>query len=531
MISRSRFEMDIRLDSCGRSLGTFLEDELSVAHIGLSPGARAHLDRFRSFLQSYYVAKLGYYPPSCTENGSLTFPKDVYAMMRTEVENLYDFLVDKTFTSSDCGSAPTQGGICVLQNIQAFDRKHRYTPLPYPLPLLPEVERENSSRTLGKRLSWVGKPDKMKLDERLVTLTALLKASNRHKAELLECSLVKAYCSFESECIFSSRKADKNNKVTLTDARKVRWIMIYTMLQTIRAATGVPHEVRDMQDVPYNLCVLTAGCPPWKDEKPLQASSGAHDQFQEDLHAPTEDSANIPNNSSVGSSGTSDTIKPDIDYYKLNHRPTAALTLSTSGAPPIPVMSKSRRSTVRRAISTLGNMPELRHPKPLRSSHHEILIHGYGNGLNSVSIDRSNTPISPSAEDHQEDQFGDSPSSSSSDPPEWSNSNSDGEVTPTSSLSSVSDNSLLRRGSDASLEDPTVALSSDMCSSFDSRIDEMVLKHLKPKPLDLSAKAGIDMEVEKVLGRRETDNSGEISDSSFSIAEANPELGEYLSSG
>jgi hypothetical protein len=527
MISRSRFEMDIRLDSCGRSLGTFLEDELSVAHLGLSPGARAHLDRFRSFLQSYYVAKLGYYPPSCIGNGSLTFPKGIYAMMRIELENLYDFLVDKTFTASDCGSAPAQGGICVLQNIQAFDRRHHYTPLPYPLPLLPEVVIENPSRTLSKRLSWVGKPNKIKLDERLITLTALSEASNRYKTKLLECSLVKEYRRFEKECIFSNRKADKSNKVTLTDARKVRWITIYTMLQTLRAATNVPYEVRDTQDVPYNLCVLTAGCPPWKDEKSRQASPGTHDQFTGGLH---EGSTNTPNDSHAKLSGTSDTIKPDIDYYKLNHRPNAALTLSTSGVPPIPVVPKLRRGTVRRALSTLGDMPELRHPKPLRSSHHEILVYGYGNGLNNVCINRSSTPNSPSVEDCQEDQAGDSPSSSNSDPPEWSNANSDGVATSTSPPSSVSDDSPSHRGSNGSFEEPTVAFSSDICSSFDSRDDEMVLKHLRPKPLDLSAKAGIYMEVEKTLRMKETDNAGEISDSSFSIAEANPELGEYLSS-
>jgi hypothetical protein len=47
---------------------------------------------------------------------------------------------------------------------------------------------------------------------------------------------------------------------------------------------------------------------------------------------------------------------------------------------------KSTKSTVRKALSTIGNMPELVHPRPRRASHHEILVHGYGNGTNTVSI-------------------------------------------------------------------------------------------------------------------------------------------------
>jgi len=31
-------------------------------------------------------------------------------------------------------------------------------------------------------------------------------------------------------------------------------------------------------------------------------------------------------------------------------------------------------------------MPALQHPKPIRSSHHEILVQGYGNGLNPVTF-------------------------------------------------------------------------------------------------------------------------------------------------
>src|SRR5450432_3372550 len=129
--------MDTRLGMCGKSLGNFLEDELSTANIGLSANARDHLDRFRAFLQAYYVDKFGYFPPSPTQEGITVFPKHVYERMAMEFQNLYEFLVDENFTSSDTSPLPAQGGICVLQNVQAFDQRNHHDPLPHPLPLLP----------------------------------------------------------------------------------------------------------------------------------------------------------------------------------------------------------------------------------------------------------------------------------------------------------------------------------------------------------------------------------------------------------
>lgn len=142
--------MDMRLDYCGRRLGTFLEEDLSDAHLGLSSAARAHLDKFRSFLQSHFVAKLGYYPPTSCTDKSAAFPKNVYGQMASEFQKLYDFLVDTSVTATDSMpviSISQQGGICVAQSVQAFDQRHKYQPLAHPVPLLPEFEESNSLKS------------------------------------------------------------------------------------------------------------------------------------------------------------------------------------------------------------------------------------------------------------------------------------------------------------------------------------------------------------------------------------------------
>jgi len=210
----------MRLDHCGRRLGSFLEDDLSDAHMGLSSAARAHLDKFRSFLQSYFVAKLGYYPPTSCADKSAAFPKNIFGQMTSEFQRLYDFLADKSLDSVT--NVSHQGGICVVQSVQAFDQRRKCPPLPYAVPLLPNVgefaskSSKSSKQVLSKRFTW-NKADKLKPDARLVAYSAMTKATNRRDAALYDCSLVRAYKGFEKEITFSKfSKAEKKEKLSTT---------------------------------------------------------------------------------------------------------------------------------------------------------------------------------------------------------------------------------------------------------------------------------------------------------------------------
>jgi hypothetical protein len=489
--------MDARLDKCGRSLGTFLEDELSSVHLGLSTGARAHLDCFRSYLQAYYVEKLGYYPPTATDSSSLSFPNDILVYMTAEFQQLYEFLADEQFTSSDCSSIPAQGGICVLQNIQALDQRHRHEPLPHPLCLLPEPVCY-SPRSLTARVSWMGKSNKLhSFDKRLASLSSLAKASKRRDAELMKCSLVKAYSLFEKDYIFSSVKADKNNHLSIADARKVRWILVYAMLQTLRSATEVPDEVRDIEGIPYNLCVRIASCPPWREEQGsisrLDLQIGQTEQHWDESSA--IDSTSAVSSPYTDSSETFTAIKPDIDYFQLS-RQLSRTNLSSSQPSTLKVL---RKSSVRRALSALGNMPELRHPRPVRNSFHEILVHGYGNGQNTVVFSTSTSPAPEVSKNHANNSTdsieSDSPTAAVFSPT-WSQGDSD--VSPPSSISDRG-----RRESDASitksmaldlLKRPVAVLVRKASSVYDAEDDDEGFQSLQPEPLDLSKKAYIQYE-------------------------------------
>lgn len=381
--------MDLRLDLCSQKLGTFLTDELSDAYLGIPSSAKNHLEKFRSFLHTFYIAKLGYYPPSIDyEVGG--FPKSILNLMASDFKRLYKFLVDTSFTPSDLIPATQHGGICVMQNVQAFDHLYKHTPLDHPLPLLPQIiEYGSYKKPKGKIIRRLSLPNtKITPDKRLLTCAAMLKATNWDRTNLNECSLVRAYRGFERDCVFASPV----DTLSQTDGRKVRWLLIYSTLQTLISATEIPQQVRDTQNVQYNLCVTTPGSLPW--DQPARQCEVIY-RLPKQAEDDSTEVKQLRKTASVE-------LRPDIDYQAIQrmnqHSRSKSDNTGTSRSKPL----RSRTGTIRRALSSLGNMPELQHPRPGRISYHEILVHGYGNGTNDVKFtDVSTTTTIPEVEEPQ----------------------------------------------------------------------------------------------------------------------------------
>ena len=137
-------------------------------------------------------------------------------------------------------------------------------------------------------------------------------------------------------------------------------------------------------------------------------------------------------------------IKPDVDYLAMTQR---------ANSRPKSATAVSRKSSVKRALATLGNMPELRHPQPQRPTYHEILVQGYGNGTNNVNF-TTERPATAPLEEVPRKTSSDSGSSSCDMSSQWSNSsykgNVDGSVGTAASSVSMS-----RRGSDSSFDKKT----------------------------------------------------------------------------
>lgn len=406
LFRKARAEMNLRLSCAAEMLQSFLEDDLSEAHLGLSPEGRIHLDRFRTFLYNFYTARFGYYPPPSVDAKSSIFEPFVYQTMLADFGALYDYLVDKSFTTAESSPALAQGGICTLQSVHSFDLRHQYPSLINPLPLLPEIAPPPPS----KRLSWFSKADKLRPDRRLVSHAAMMKATNMARLDLFDNELVLAYRKFEEDLSFSGRKTEKPEKLSPVDARKIRWILIYSVYQTLRSCALVAPEVREPRDAPYHLAVSTANLPPWEEDVPVQPHFRGRAEFF--TRASSMSTSSDWTSPSQSTPGISQEIRPDVDYLALSQRHHDGAgnipRSSSTGPPPIPERSRSLRrtlsknGTLRRSLSFLRSAgSETIRGRPTRqTSYHEIVVHGYGNGTNHVHLDaeaggKADAPTTP----------------------------------------------------------------------------------------------------------------------------------------
>lgn len=374
--------MQLRLEHAGKSLENFLEDHVSGACLGLGNDAQIHLERFRCFLHSYYVGKYGYWPPPQTKENSTALPKAIYRSMYFEFRRLYEYLVDPESTTSMQDNRHADGGICVLQNIQAFDRRRRYASLPHPLPLVPELP-DGLTRQRSNGISKLFSNRQAKLERRAAALAALSAATNPGDLRVMECGLVREYLRFENSWTMKEEET-----VSCADARKVRWILIYATLQTLISVTRAPKDVRDTEGVSYPLCCQTAGTPPWEyGEKSLKIT-------------PKVPPGEVKKGKKIIE------IRPDADYTIPKPKPLSPKKVHRAISLPISLPQKV----------SVGQDLALNSPKPVKPGLCEILVQGYDNGMNNAEVGSVHSdPSTPSTGTGGADSSGWSTSSSEDD--------------------------------------------------------------------------------------------------------------------
>lgn len=388
LIRQARADMDGKLARSSATLGSFLQDELSDAHIGLPAGARAHLERFRTLLHGFFAAKFGYYPPTSTASRGAVFDAAVLHAMTIDFDALYSYLVDESFDMSRSGFFTQTGGICALQSVLSFDSQHSLQTQTHPLPLLPRIDQGPKSR----RASWFHRPFMgSQVTSKAATYVALLSATNHLRANVLDNNLVKAYRRFEEDCIMSPIKADEQENLSALDARKIRWILVYAMNQVLHQCGTLP-EARCEEPPTYHVCISTADLPPWEVERP--PATPAQAQTPSPMGTPslvTVSGSESGFTASPIADSPCGVLKPDVDYFAIRQRESVSVNDDTFSKVPDLSRPPLRGSTLLRSFSKLTNRSGENTEKirGKRASYHEIVVHGYGNGTNEVNFGES----------------------------------------------------------------------------------------------------------------------------------------------
>ena len=418
LIDLERAEVDRRLDAVAESIRNFFENELSSTQWGLHKAARDHLDRFKSFLHSYYIEQHGFWPPDKFNEEAMQ--RLLCNAMYSDIRSLYHHLADPKSSGVEPDSdISSSGGVCVLQNIRSFDSHHGLKPLPQSLPQLPDETKVEYLRSRSERRnSWSPLVQrKLKKEERNTRrMQALVNSTNRDW-NLMNCLLVRRFSEFEV-----GAATDDLEDISLADGRKIRWIVVYAILQTLISVMQAPKQVRNAEGLSYPLCCRAPEVLPWMIIS--QPSSAIADKGE---------------------------LQPDLAYSHTNTDPAKpTITRKTSGLKERRETTDSaplRRSLTRTAtnlrsaslLRLVTSKVEVQHeemPKK-RGSFCEIYVPGYGNGLNEVEI--TSSPIDDAAPKLPGSNSVSRESSNASNSSTWSTTSSDSNTTAKTPVTSSSD--------------------------------------------------------------------------------------------
>jgi hypothetical protein len=216
--------------------------------------------------------------------------------MCSDFQLLYDYLVDTDSTNSLQNQRLASGGFCVFQNIHAFNTRLGLVPLPHPLPKLPES-------TPNRRFSQSPRAfARLKISPKLdgTEGKASLESAANSWGSTSHLPIIKAFRQFESD------NAPANGKSSISDARKISWIVVYFMLQHLKSLVDPPYNVSRADEATYPICsqVIAKVAAPWVD-------MSSYRRFTEDLLRSTLSESSVDSGSKSRSTASSLMITPD----------------------------------------------------------------------------------------------------------------------------------------------------------------------------------------------------------------------------
>ena len=242
---------------------------------------------------------------------------------------------------------------------------------------------------MNRRFSWFA-GDRLKAAQRLPALAALTKASNWQGAAH-ENRLIQAFRKFEEHSVLDIEKIGKHQNITIADARRVQWTLVYATYQVLRSVAPAQDQEEEF-DLSYHLPVESDYTFPWEGLSYVEngIDFGETPALSPDI---------VWGDGNIDTAGKIE-IKPDIDYLGISHRNSIRMLtgeLQLSNSEPIfvpPTRAKSlsrvlnRSSTLRKSLRKLrpSTASSQKTASTMNNAYHEIVIQGYGNGTNGVNI-------------------------------------------------------------------------------------------------------------------------------------------------
>ena len=275
LLERSVLELQIRIQEAEERLARFNFDDIWPDYTERPCPGRANYHHCAQFFRHFYEKHYKRWPPKKTQQGNggwLT--RGIVAHLQKDFGALYDYHVDRNviwderreprerhrniIRRTDKLSVETANDDpCLAQVFSFFDRKHKYSHIPHPYPLLPtpipahdksKKQKEtlfgSRSKNLEKRINQAySEACNTKLLPREVTINPL----------------VGAFVRFE--------KTDMLGEADLREARQGRWILLYGILQVLASISVDTPNLFFKDDVSYFLNPRLTGMPPWEIER------------------------------------------------------------------------------------------------------------------------------------------------------------------------------------------------------------------------------------------------------------------------
>ena len=268
-LDRAHLELQARIHEAEDSLTTFYFDDAHFSQEDMSPTVRAASSRFRRFLRQYYEKVYQTWPVKKGQPG-LWLDRTIVNRLQQDFNALYEYGVDrnvswnedididdrskryllKSVDSQDFGlDAEDFRMLGVFQNL---DCRLNVADIPYPYPLLPT---SISPPAQTKKSVFRGKRQDKGRESRVAHAYAESSNASQLRREYAENDLLKAFIQFE--------RADQPGEVEPREARRERWILIYSILQTLAGISVDVPQLSFKGDVSYFLNARLQGLPPW----------------------------------------------------------------------------------------------------------------------------------------------------------------------------------------------------------------------------------------------------------------------------